>query len=55
MVDKMLELGVTGVLNYYVDPAHVVRGESFHRAMDYLIQNNIESVYFSQLLKIARK
>jgi peptidoglycan/xylan/chitin deacetylase (PgdA/CDA1 family) len=55
MVDKMLELGVTGVLNYYVDPAHVVRGESFHRAMDYLIQNNIESVYFNQLLKIARK
>ncbi len=55
VIDKMRELGVTGVLNYYVDPAHVVRGKAFYRAMDYLIQNNIQSVHFSQLLEIARK
>ena len=55
VIDKMRELKVTGVLNYYVDPAHVVAGKAFYRAMDYLIQNNIESVYFKQLLEIARE
>jgi peptidoglycan/xylan/chitin deacetylase (PgdA/CDA1 family) len=55
MVDQMRVLEVTGVLNYYVDPAHVVKGRAFYRAMDYLIQNQIESVYFYQLLEIVRK
>ena len=47
-------MGVTGILNYYVDPAHVIGSESFHKAMEYLLENKIESMHFNQLLKIAR-
>ncbi len=53
MVDRMQSLGVTGVLNYYVDPAHVVKGQAFYRALEYLLQKNIETVHFGQLLEIA--
>jgi peptidoglycan/xylan/chitin deacetylase (PgdA/CDA1 family) len=55
MVSQMKSMGVTGVLNYYVDPAHVIRSGSFYKAMEYLLENKIESMHFNQLLEIARK
>ncbi len=53
-VDKLLELDVPGVLNYYVDPAHVFKGDVFYHAMEHLLQRGIETLYFREMLEIAR-
>jgi peptidoglycan/xylan/chitin deacetylase (PgdA/CDA1 family) len=53
-VDKFLELGAPGVLNYYVDPAHVCQGSVFHQAVEHLLDRGVETLYFGDLLRIAR-
>ncbi len=53
-VDKLLALGVTGVLNYYVDPAHVFKGDVFYHAMEHLLKCSIQTLYFREILEIAR-
>jgi peptidoglycan/xylan/chitin deacetylase (PgdA/CDA1 family) len=52
-VDKFLELGMPGVLNYYVDPAHVCKGKVFHQAVEHLLDREVETLYFGELLQIA--
>lgn len=54
-VNKFLEIGIPGVLNYYVDPAHVVNSSAFFNALDHLLKHNIETINFSQMLEIAKK
>ena len=53
-VDKFLELGITGVLNYYVDPAHVYRADAFYWAMAHLLERNIPSVQYTELIAIRK-
>lgn len=53
-VDKLLELNIPGILNYYVDPAHVLKGDVFYQAMEHLLIRRIETLYFREILEIAR-
>lgn len=53
-VNKLLELDVPGVLNYYVDPAHVFKGDVFYQAMECLLEHNIETLHLSQMLEIVK-
>ncbi len=53
-VERLLALNVCGVLNYYVDPAHVQLSPAFYRAMEFLIERNVPSIQYGQLLEIAK-
>jgi peptidoglycan/xylan/chitin deacetylase (PgdA/CDA1 family) len=53
-VDKLLELEVPGILNYYVDPAHVFKGEVFYQAMQHLLDRGVPTSYFREILEVAR-
>lgn len=54
-VNRLMELNVTGILNYYVDPAHVIKGDVFYQAMECLLEHKIETLHYSQILEIAKK
>jgi len=47
---RLLELEVCGVLNYYVDPAHVVQAPAFYRALEYLLARGVSAIRFDQAL-----
>jgi hypothetical protein len=47
-----MNLNVGGVLNYYVDPAHVIENESFFRALDFLIERDVPSLYYPELIEM---
>ena len=49
-VEHLTNLNAYGVLNYYVDPAQVVENESFFRALDFLVERNVPSLYYPELI-----
>jgi hypothetical protein len=49
-VDRLLALGVPGVLNYYVDPAHVYKCGAFYRAMEYVVERQVPTLHYEELL-----
>ena len=51
-VQRFVELKIPGLLNYYVDPAHVIRSDAFYEAMNYLIQQKIPSLHYEDVLQI---
>ncbi|WP_085902012.1 polysaccharide deacetylase family protein [Kiloniella majae] len=52
-VDYFLDNNLPGVLNYYVDPAHVVDNPPFYKAIDYIAEKGIPSLSFPQLIDLA--
>ncbi len=54
-IERLLTLGVPGVLNYYVDPAHVYNAEAFYRAMEYLVEHKVQTIQFEWLLERAKR
>jgi len=53
-VESLKNLNVSGVLNYYVDPAQVIENESFFRALDFLVESEIPSLYYPELIEMLR-
>jgi peptidoglycan/xylan/chitin deacetylase (PgdA/CDA1 family) len=53
-VEQLLNLGVVGVLNYYVDPAHVYRADAFYWAMAYLLERGVPSMHYGELMDIHK-
>ncbi|MDO8873694.1 MAG: polysaccharide deacetylase family protein [Methanoregula sp.] len=51
-IEHLMKLNVSGVLNYYVDPAHVVSSRSFYEAIDFLIQQEIPTLYYDDAIKL---
>ena len=51
-VDRLLALDIHGVLNYYIDPAHVDGVAVFYQSLNYLIEREIPSLHFSDTLTI---
>lgn len=51
-VDGLLEVGVCGVLNYYVDPAHVRGAPGFKQAMEHALGRGLVSLDYSGLLAL---
>ncbi len=49
-IDGLLESGSVGVLNYYVDPAHVVGNDLFLRAIKYALGHQVTSINYNDLL-----
>jgi len=41
-------------LNYYVDPAHVNKGDVFYLAMEYLLKRDVKTLCFREILEMAR-
>jgi hypothetical protein len=54
-VEHFRNFNLNGVLNYYVDPAHVVKNESFFRALDFLVEQDVPSLHYPELIKMVRK
>jgi hypothetical protein len=54
-VERLLTLRVPGVLNYYVDPAHVYQADAFYQAMTYLIECQVQTIDYGWLLETVRK
>jgi hypothetical protein len=54
-VEQLLVLGVSGVLNYYVDPSHVYKAEAFYRAIEYLLEKKVQTIKFGWLLERAKR
>jgi peptidoglycan/xylan/chitin deacetylase (PgdA/CDA1 family) len=52
-VDRLLALGVPGVLNYYVDPLHVYRSDAFYRAVQYVLERGVPMIRFRDLWEIT--
>lgn len=52
-VDRLLALNIPGVLNYYVDPAHVYKNDVFFRAISYAVERGIPTLHYSDLLKLV--
>jgi hypothetical protein len=51
-VEHLMNLNVGGVLNYYVDPAQVIENESFFRALDFLVERDVPSLYYPELIEM---
>ena len=51
-VDFFLERKLPGVLNFYVDPAHVVDAPPFHRAIRHLVDNDVPTLHYEDLLNL---
>ncbi len=49
-VEHLTNLNACGVLNYYVDPAQVVKNESFFRTLDFLVERDVPSLYYPELI-----
>lgn len=49
-VDGLLNMDVAGILNYYVDPAHVRGTATFDRVIRYAVERELSSLGFSELL-----
>jgi len=54
-VDQVLAWGIPGVLNYYVDPAHVVNGTALFRALDYVIERRVPILDYDELLDLVEE
>ena len=54
-VEGLLAMGVSGVLNVYVDPAHVVKSEYFRFAIERTLELGVVSLGYGEMLdKIAK-
>lgn len=51
-VDFFLEEHLPAVLNFYVDPAHVVDNPPFHRAMEHLAARGVPTLFFNELIAL---
>lgn len=53
-VEQLLQWKVAGVVNYYVDPAHVQSSGAFYRAMQYLLEKKVPAIQFESLLNLHK-
>ncbi|MFA4848777.1 MAG: polysaccharide deacetylase family protein [Methanoregula sp.] len=49
-VEHLTNQNIGGVLNYYVDPSQVVDNASFFRALDFLVERDVPSLYYPELI-----
>jgi hypothetical protein len=50
---QLVTMGVSGVLNYYLDPSHISKSESFFGAIDYVVRHRIPTLQFEELLDLV--
>lgn len=53
-VDRLLARRIPGVLNYYVDPAHVVESAAFRQAIEHVVTRQIPTLHYTELLAMIR-
>jgi hypothetical protein len=51
-VDRLSAQNIAGVLNYYVDPAHVDQNDIFFDAVAHAIQRGVTSLHYTELLDL---
>jgi peptidoglycan/xylan/chitin deacetylase (PgdA/CDA1 family) len=54
-VDRFLALDIPGVLNYYVDPAHVFQSDAFYSAIAHVLDRGLISLQYNDLFEFRRK
>jgi hypothetical protein len=53
-VDRLMRWRIAGVLNYYVDPAHVDGGDAFYRAIEHCERRQLPTLTYDELLDSVR-
>jgi hypothetical protein len=53
-VERLLALGVSGVLNYYVDPSHIYKSSAFFRALEFVIERQVPTLHYEELLDMVK-
>ena len=51
-LDALIDEKIPGILNFYVDPAHVYKNEGFFNAIEYAVAQNLTMLQYADLLKI---
>ena len=51
-VERLMRLGISGVLNYYVDPAHVCKSESFFKVLNHVLASGVTTLSYGELLDL---
>ncbi len=51
-VDRLTEMQIPGLLNYYVDPAHVNQVEEFYNLLLYIKDKGVQFLYFEDFIDI---
>lgn len=54
-VEHLLGLGVSGVLNYYMDPSHVYKSGAFFRALEYVVERQLPTLNYEELLDLVER
>lgn len=52
-VDRLTAAGVAGILNYYVDPAHVAGQAPFRRALEHAVKRDVPTLDFDDVPRLA--
>jgi hypothetical protein len=52
-IKHLLDLGVSGVLNYYVDPSHVYKSEAFFKGLEYIVEHQVPTLHYEELLDLV--
>ena len=50
---RLLDTGVCGVLNYYVDPSHVYRSRAFFKVLEFIIERQVPTLHYEELLDLV--
>jgi len=54
-VDQLLRRQTPGVLNYYVDPAHVADSDAFYRALSHVVERGVPTLHYGELLQLVSR
>ena len=52
-IEHLIRLNICGVLNFYVDPAHVVKNNTFFQVLDFIAKREISTLYYPELIEIV--
>ncbi len=47
------KMGLPGILNYFVDPAHVGNSDLFYKCMNVIVDRKIPSIHYSEVLDLV--
>jgi hypothetical protein len=53
-IDRMLALKIPGVLNLYVDPAHVYQSDAFYKAVSYALNRGVLTLHYTDLMALVK-
>ncbi|KAA3646350.1 MAG: hypothetical protein DWQ07_09025 [Chloroflexi bacterium] len=54
-IDALVSTDIPGILNMYVDPAHVYKNEGFFNAIEHTVAKNVPMLQYADLLELLKQ